>query len=102
MAIRSSMSPDGKALTIQIEGRFDASSLDDFRKCYESAQGEAPERYTVDLKEAVYLDSSALGMLLVLRDFAGGESAQITISNCSEQVKKIFAISSFEQLFTIQ
>ena len=102
MTIRSSTSPDGKILTIEIEGRFDASSLDDFRKCYEGASGSQPERYNVDLREAVYLDSSALGMLLVLRDFAGGESAQITISNCSDQVKKIFSISSFEQLFTIQ
>lgn len=102
MAIRSSTSPDGKTLTIQIEGRFDASSLDDFRRCYEKSDGGSPEKYNVDLREAVYLDSSALGMLLVLRDFAGGESAQITISNCSDQVKKIFSISSFEQLFTIQ
>lgn len=102
MAIKSTMSPDGKTLTIQIEGRFDASSLDEFRKCYENNEGTPPERYNVDLREAVYLDSSALGMLLVLRDFAGGESAQIAITNCSDQVKKIFTISSFEQLFTIQ
>lgn len=102
MAIRSSTSPDGKTLTIQIEGRFDASSLDEFRKCYEAGDGAMPERYNVDLRDAVYLDSSALGMLLVLRDFAGGETSQITISNCSDQVKKIFTISSFEQLFTIQ
>lgn len=102
MAISSSMSSDGRTLTIEVEGRFDASSLDEFRKCYESVSEGAPQAYTVDLKNAVYLDSSALGMLLVLRDFAGGESAQITIANCSPEVKKIFSISSFEQLFTIQ
>lgn len=102
MAISSSVSPDGKTLTIEIDGRFDASSLDEFRKCYENVSGGEPERYNVDLKKAVYLDSSALGMLLVLRDYAGGENARITISNCSPEVKKIFTISSFEQLFTIQ
>lgn len=101
MAISSSVSPDGKTLTIEVDGRFDASSLDEFRKCYEDVSGGAPSCYKVDLKNAVYLDSSALGMLLVLRDYAGGESAKITISNCSPEVKKIFAISSFEQLFTI-
>lgn len=102
MAISSSVSPDGKTLTIEVEGRFDATSLDEFRKCYENAPDGAPRCYNVDLKNAVYLDSSALGMLLVLRDYAGGENAQITISNCSPEVKKIFSISSFEQLFTIQ
>lgn len=102
MAIKSSMSRDGKTLTIEVEGRFDASSLDEFRKCYENADGDVPEAYDVDLKNAVYLDSSALGMLLVLRDYAGGETARITITNCSPEVKKIFSISSFEQLFSIQ
>lgn len=102
MAISSSISADGSTLTIEVDGRFDASSLDEFRKCYESAAGGAVKCYNVDLKHAVYLDSSALGMLLVLRDYAGGENAKIMISNCSPEVKKIFSISSFEQLFTIQ
>lgn len=102
MAISSSLSADRKTLTIEVDGRFDASSLDEFRKCYEDVSSGTPARYNVDLKNAVYLDSSALGMLLVLRDYAGGETAQITISNCSPEVKKIFSISSFEQLFTIQ
>lgn len=102
MAISSSLSADSKTLTIAVEGRFDASSLDEFHKCYEDVSNGVPVRYNVDLKNAVYLDSSALGMLLVLRDYAGGEAAQITITNCSPEVKKIFSISSFEQLFTIQ
>jgi anti-anti-sigma factor len=102
MSISSSISADGTNLTIAVEGRFDASSLDEFRTCYEGASASNLEQYTVDLKKAEYLDSSALGMLLVLRDFAGGENAHITIANCSPEVKKIFAISSFEKLFTIQ
>lgn len=102
MAISSAMSPDRKTLVIEVGGRFDASALDEFRKCYENGGEAAPHGYVVDLKNAVYLDSSALGMLLVLRDYAGGEGANITIRNCSPEVKKIFAISSFEQLFAIK
>jgi HptB-dependent secretion and biofilm anti anti-sigma factor len=102
MAISSSVSSDGKTLSIEVDGRFDASSLDEFRKCYEAVSDDSHMSYNVDLKNAVYLDSSALGMLLVLRDYAGGETAKITISNCSPEVKKIFSISSFEQLFTIR
>ena len=51
---------------------------------------------------ASYLDSSALGMLLLLRDYAGGDSASITIVHCNDDIKKIFAISNFEQLFDIK
>lgn len=101
MAINSSVSNDGKSLTIEVDGRFDASSLDEFRSCYERG-ASGLEAYEVNLRKAEYLDSSALGMLLVLRDFAGGDRANIMISNCSPEVKKIFAISSFEKLFSIQ
>ncbi len=101
MAINSFVSGDGKVLTIEVDGRFDASSLDEFRSCYENAKGEL-SAYEVNLRKAEYLDSSALGMLLVLRDYAGGDRAAITISHCSPEVKKIFTISSFERLFSIQ
>lgn len=102
MSITSSLSDNGEVLTISIEGRFDASSLEHFRRSFENVASDKLMRYEVDLAETVHLDSSALGMLLVLRDHAGGDKADITIKNCSAEVKKIFAISSFEQLFTIQ
>lgn len=102
MAIKSQKSDDGVMLTISIDGRFDASSLDEFRRSYEDSDPSEIQRYVVDLAETIHLDSSALGMLLVLRDFAGGDQADITISSCSPEVRKIFAISSFEQLFNIE
>ncbi len=102
MSITSSLADNGEVLTISIEGRFDASSLEQFRRSFENLESGDVKRYEVDLADTVHLDSSALGMLLVLRDHAGGDKADITIKNCSPEVKKIFAISSFEQLFTIQ
>jgi anti-anti-sigma regulatory factor len=53
------------------------------------------------MKETTYLDRSALGMLLLLRDHAGGDTANIKIMNCNPDVKKILTISNFEQLFSI-
>ncbi len=100
MSIQSSVSPDGSTLTVTIDGRFDATCLDEFRRCYEEVSNIS--KYVVDLANTVHLDSSALGMLLVLRDFAGGDQSNIVISNCSADVKKIFAISAFSQLFDIQ
>ncbi|WP_188151658.1 STAS domain-containing protein [Teredinibacter waterburyi] len=102
MSINAKTTGDGKSLTIVIDGRFDASSLNDFRRSYEDVDAAGLESIIVDLQKAIHLDSSALGMLLVLRDFAGGEKSHISIVNCSPEVRKIFTISSFEQLFTIQ
>jgi len=101
MAIWSSESSDGKELTIKIQGRFDFSAHQEFRDAYEKA-GDDPTKFTVDMRETTYLDSSALGMLLLLRDHAGGDNANIEIVNCNPDVKKILTISNFEQLFTIK
>lgn len=100
MSIYASASDNGRALTINIEGRFDFSAHQDFRESYEGV-ADSPDEYCVDMKETTYLDSSALGMLLLLRDHAGGDSANIKIVNCNPEVKKILTISNFEQLFAI-
>ena len=101
MAITSTSSADGQSLTIAINGRFDFSSHQDFRRAYEASSNK-PAAYTIDMRGATYLDSSALGMLLLLRDYAGGDDSSISIVNANDDVKKILAISNFEQLFTIQ
>jgi len=100
MAIWSSEGPDGE-LTIKIQGHFDFSAHQEFRDAYEKSPGDS-KGYVVDMKEATYLDSSALGMLLLLRDHAGGDSSSIEIINCNPDVKKILTISNFEQLFVIK
>lgn len=100
MAITSTVSTDGNQVTIFIQGRFDFSSHQEFRAAYEKLP-KTPEQFRVDLQGTTYLDSSALGMLLLLRDYAGGDKASIEIVNCSTDVKKILTISNFEQLFTI-
>ena len=100
MSIWASASNDGKALTINIEGCFDFNAHQDFRESYEKTDSE-PDEYRVDMKETTYLDSSALGMLLLLRDHAGGEGSNIKIVNCNPDVKRILTISNFEQLFSI-
>ena len=98
MTVHSEPTPDGQGLTISVQGRFDFSAHKEFRSTYE---GSDSKRFTVDLRDATYLDSSALGMLLLLRDHAGGDAAEIEIVNCNPDVRKILTISNFEQLFEI-
>ena len=100
MAVSGNVSGDGSAVLIAIKGRFDFNAHDDFRKVYRNEKSDAA--YTIDMSGTEYIDSSALGMLLLLREHAGNESANITITGCNDDVKNIFAISNFEKLFTIQ
>lgn len=100
MSFSTEVSADGNELKIQIGGRFDFSSHQEFRGCYERLDSQ-PTYFQLDMQDTTYLDSSALGMLLLLRDHAGGDKSHIEIANCSPDVKKILTISNFQQLFTI-
>lgn len=101
MPIQANMSADGQVLTIKVSGRFDFGAHQDFREAYERG-GLSPQCYVVDLHDTDYIDSSALGMLLLLRDHAGGDMADIHIAHCNADVRKVLSISNFEQLFTIE
>lgn len=99
MSVRSEQCPDG-GLTIRVDGRFDFGAHRAFRESYEKISF-TPRYYAIDLRNATYLDSSALGMLLLLRDHAGGDKADVRLVNCNPDVRKVLTISNFEQLFSI-
>ena len=100
MTVSTTYEENSQKLTIAIEGRFDFSAHQAFRECYETLANPA-QSYSIDMCNANYIDSSALGMLLLLRDHAGGDRAEVEIVNCSSDVRKILTISNFDQLFTI-
>ncbi len=100
MSITSSLSEDGEILTISVQGRFDFSALQVFKNAYEKVD-KNPKAYIIDLKESEYLDSSALGMLLSLRDYAGGDAANVCVTNCNPDVKKILVITKLDELFKV-
>lgn len=99
MSIESNLAEG--TLTIRVSERFDFSAYQAFRDTYEHLS-EQPEHFIVDFMDATYLDSSALGMLLLLRDYAGGDEAAIELINCNPDVRKILTISNFGQLFEIR
>ena len=101
MAVSSRVSGDGATVIINISGRFDFSSHQDFRKAYESLS-QPNIGYVIDMSNAEYLDSSALGMLLLMREHAGGDQANIKISNCRPQIKNILKVANFAKLFKVE
>ena len=90
----------GNRLTIEVEGRFDFGLHSEFRTAYAEKVDPGAE-VLVDLKAVEYFDSSALGMLLLLREYIGEESANITIAVSNGDVRSILEASNFEKLFKI-
>jgi anti-anti-sigma factor len=47
------------------------------------------------------MDSSALGMLLLLREHVDGVRERVRIINCNTEIRKILEIANFDKLFDI-
>lgn len=101
MAIEVNVSGDKKIITLKIGGRFDFSLHNEFRKAYKDA-GVSNGQYVVDLNGTDYLDSSALGMLLLLKEHADSNSSKVKIVNISSDIRDILNIASFDKLFNLE
>ena len=101
MAITSTVSSDGKDVTIQVSGRFDFSTHQDFMRAYKEHE-KGKNRFIVDLSEAEYMDSSAMGMLLQLREYSNKQSGCVTLSGGSGAIQEILRIANFGKIFTIE
>lgn len=93
---------EGSRAVIKLNGRFDFNTHREFRAAYEPLVDDAAVHgVTVDFTGVDYLDSSALGMLLMLRDKMGGASKEIQLSGVSGNVKQVLDIANFGKLFQI-
>ena len=100
MSVTINVSNENSTATIKIDGRFDFSLHNDFRKSYKDVNLKNGE-YTIDLGSTGYLDSSALGMLLLLKEHAESQSATVRLVNFNDEIKEILSIASFDKLFTL-
>ena len=99
MAITSKESSVGKRVTIRVSGRFDFAAHQDVLRTYKQhPRGE--KGFVVDLRDTEYLDSSAMGMLLQLRDYAAKEET-IELVNGNDGVREILQIANFDKIFKV-
>ncbi|REL29768.1 STAS domain-containing protein [Thalassotalea euphylliae] len=101
MSVKKHVSSNLKEITIGIDDRFDFSLHQLFRDSYigEVAQGAV---FTLDLSRTSYMDSSALGMILLLKDHAEKLSGSVIIKQPNESVAKILEIAQFHRLLKIE
>ncbi len=97
MPLSVTRADENRELVIRITGQFDFGLHRDFRDAYRDVNDA--RRYVVDLGETAYMDSSALGMLLLLREHAESHGAQVELRNVGGELERILRIANFHQLF---
>jgi HptB-dependent secretion and biofilm anti anti-sigma factor len=92
------VSRTGATVTLLIGERLELSCQQEFQRAYEGSAGVS--EYIVNLSETQYIDSSALGMLLLLRE-ACPPSVVIRIIHCRPGVRKTLMSANLQRMFSI-
>ncbi len=97
---RISATATNETATIYLAGRFTFLDQSNFeQECAKLTKDSQIKQITVDFEKVKFIDSSALGMLLVLRDHANSIGASLFISNLSGSVLKVLNAAHFGKLF---
>ena len=88
---------------VALRGRFDFSAHKEFRNGYDAAlTNPGVQTLVVEMSGVEYLDSAALGMLLLLQERATAAHKQVVLAHPSESARQVLEVANFHKLFSIR
>ena len=92
---------DGDVCKLRMQGKFTFSDHIEFRKILGVLAEGSVKSMEIDMSGVEFVDSAALGLLLLVRDETEKKSVQLTLLKPQGQVQKMFKISRFYELFRV-
>ena len=97
--IESQTGDDG-TVVIKLSGQFDFNAYGEFKPHQTKAlETSGVQRIIVDMTNLDYLDSAALGTLLLLREKAMACNIEVALRGARGVVREIIDIAHFERMF---
>ena len=88
---------------IVMKGRFDFQIHREFKEAYTRLfENASVKQIEIEMSKLDYLDSSALGMLMLLNERAKTVNKSIALVNPSDVVSQVLEVANFHRLFTIR
>lgn len=92
----------GEASLVYIAGQCCFSDYGEFQRIIEMVEEKASSTLILLLPDLYYIDSSGLGMLLVLRDKCQGTGINLVLRHPTGQVRKMLEVAQLNEIFTIE
>lgn len=87
---------------LQIPERFDFGYHKEFTDQYQSIlESGSVTEIALDFSKVSYLDSSALGMMVLFQKKAKSQNINVRIRGAKDSAKEILQIANFDRLFDI-
>ena len=92
-----------RSARIAMSGRFDFQVHRDFKDAYTPLlDNAAVHEIEVEMSKVDYLDSSALGMLMLLNERAMAANKSVALLNTSGVVSQVLEVANFSKIFNIK
>lgn len=92
---------DDGHFVIRMAGRFDIQCQKTFLDAMAQAVADRAREIQLDFGGVEYIDSSALGMLLVARDSAKAAAKVVSLVNVAGSARLVLDIANFGKVFPI-
>jgi anti-anti-sigma factor len=100
MEYRKNINNNG--LELVVKGKFTFVDHSIFKPILEDIEKNLFMKIVIDLSGVEFIDSAALGILLLVKDSVEKNNAVLILKSPAGQVKKMFEITRFYDLFSIQ
>ncbi|MFI3315018.1 MAG: STAS domain-containing protein [Rikenellaceae bacterium] len=87
---------------ISINGRLDTITSNQFEIEVRPALEMEAKEIVLDCRDLAYISSSGLRQFLMIRKMSTIKGANVIVTNLSEDIRKTFEITGFNELFEIR
>ena len=89
-------------VTVYLKGRLDTLAAQEMSKQLESLAEDASGTIIMDCNEMSYISSSGLRIFLTLRKAAAEKGGKVIVRSISNDIRSVFMMTGFLNLFEIQ
>ncbi len=92
-----------RSARVSMTGRFDFKVHRDFKDAYTPLlDNAAAHEIEIEMSKLIYMDSSALGMLILLNERANAANKAVILLNPSGAVSQLLEVANFSRIFNIK
>jgi anti-anti-sigma factor len=92
----------GEIARIALIGNLDFSTQRGLDEAFNRALStDLAKEIQIDMTNATFIDSAVIRALLQLQELAIAKKKSLSIWNCNDRIREVFAIGGFDQMFVI-
>jgi anti-sigma B factor antagonist len=92
----------GRTAVVSVHGELDLSGADAFREALADGTIERRPRVVVDLVDATFIDSTALGIIVGASKRVAGAGGQLSVAASDPRILRVFQLTGLDRSIRIE